>query len=101
MQRYVTIVAAAGNDSWAGLAGFRPNTRTINQETELVAGMILGNCQPWFVESMNTSRWTSRAWTLQENFLSRRLPHIHSATGLFSMSQHFVVGGCLLGRNCG
>ena len=70
---YVTIVAAAGNDSWAGLAGFRPDTRTINQETELVAGMTLGSCQPWFVESMNTSRWTSRAWTLQENFLSRRL----------------------------
>jgi hypothetical protein len=70
---YVTIVAAAGNDSWAGLSGFRPDTRTINQETALVAGMTLGSCQPWFSESMNTSKWTTRAWTLQENFLSRRL----------------------------
>jgi len=70
---YLTIVAAAGTNSWAGLPGLRPGTRDIHQVTEMIAGMTLGSCQPWFVESMNSSKWSTRAWTLQEYFLSKRL----------------------------
>jgi len=98
----LTIVAAAGTDSWAGLPGVREGTRGLpilkevahtppdctrpqnmtlmmqtrprfHQNTRLVDGILLGDTPMAFGDILEASCWQSRAWTFQESMLSHRL----------------------------
>jgi hypothetical protein len=70
---YVTIVSAAGSNSWAGLPGVRPGSRAVNQHIRTVQGMNLGTARKPRYTKLDESIWNSRAWTLQESALSKRL----------------------------
>jgi hypothetical protein len=60
----LTIVAAAGSESDAGLLGLRPNSRKIldiDQEIEVIPVIT---ALPSFAESIVDSVWESRGWTM-------------------------------------
>jgi len=69
----VTIVAAAGRDSWAGLPGIRPRldhmSRIIEKVDDISFGLYIGSSQ----KVIKDTKWNTRAWTFQEMCLSKRL----------------------------
>ncbi|KAH8681658.1 hypothetical protein BX600DRAFT_447091, partial [Xylariales sp. PMI_506] len=69
----LTIVAACGHDSNSGLPGVRPGTRNAENGTvEVLPGVYLGiYCM--LDRLFNRTSHASRAWTLQEQALSRRV----------------------------
>jgi hypothetical protein len=69
---YLTIVAAAGDDLWAGLPGIRKGSRVALQQSVVVGGMLLASVQTSPGDIMRSTTWNSRAWTCQEGFLSNR-----------------------------
>ena len=82
----LTIVALTGKDSNAGLPGIsvpRPA-----QVRETVNGHKLFTISPDIESEIERSMWATRAWTVQEELLSRRMLH-------FTESQ--VGFSCLLG----
>ena len=70
---HLTIVAAAGRDSWAGLPGVRPGTRSVGQHTAQIHGAVLANELGSPHRVIGSSTWNTRAWTFQESILSTRL----------------------------
>ncbi|KAF2735816.1 HET-domain-containing protein [Polyplosphaeria fusca] len=82
----VTIVALTGEDSNAGLSGVSlPRPVHMN---EIVNGHRLFTIPPNIGSEIDRSKWSSRAWTLQEELISRRRLH-------FAESQ--VEFSCMLG----
>ncbi|KAF1928448.1 HET-domain-containing protein [Didymella exigua CBS 183.55] len=81
-QSVCTIIAAAAENADGGLAGVRSGTRTINSITIRLPGMNLvtaaedpelpGNNSLERRMDLMDYRWRSRAWTLQEEVVSRR-----------------------------
>ncbi|KAJ9642910.1 factor activating pos9 [Coniosporium tulheliwenetii] len=69
----LTIVAASGVDSWAGLPGVSPGSREIQQETEIIEGLSIGTAQAGYSAAMYTAIWLTRGWTFQEYILSKRV----------------------------
>jgi hypothetical protein len=68
-----TIIAAAGQDSNAGLPGVHPGTRRITQETFQVGDKkLLTVIDGPYYGGVQSSHWNTRAWTLQEKALSKR-----------------------------
>ncbi|MCJ1326847.1 hypothetical protein MMC10_003513 [Thelotrema lepadinum] len=70
---YFTIVAASGKDSEAGLPGVSLVSRESNQLIEEVRNLRLARVLPGRAESIETSKWNSRAWTFQERLQSMRM----------------------------
>jgi hypothetical protein len=70
----LTFVAADGQDAYTGLSGVQPGSRRIEQNyREIHPGRYL--LRPLLVPtSLDATPWNGRAWTMQERFLSRRLP---------------------------
>jgi hypothetical protein len=68
----LTIVAAAGSDSNAGLPRAHPNAPRISQITERIHGRTFMLAQPSLNRVLRRSTWASRGWTFQEGKLS---PH--------------------------
>jgi len=69
---FFTIVAAAGTDCWAGLPAFA-GCRGSEQFTANVNGLLLAGFDHDQPHCVKLSKWHSRAWTLQERVLSKRL----------------------------
>ncbi|KAI0110753.1 heterokaryon incompatibility protein-domain-containing protein [Nemania sp. FL0031] len=69
----VTIVAASGQDSQAGLSGIRcrsnPEGRIVEHIGNLCLGLYMGPSQ----NIITDTKWVTRAWTFQEMLLSKRL----------------------------
>ena len=107
-------IIALGNDAHAGLPGFRPGTRTFQQEhievipqSENHPGLsLLSTCQTqpthwdesihWRAHEVELSKWNTRGWTLQERLLSwRSLIFAHEQVywvcdgGIFCEESHF------------
>jgi hypothetical protein len=70
---YLTIVGAAGMDSWAGLPGLQIHSRTIFQQKEYVNGKTYASIQPFAKDVLSSTVWASRGWTCQESLLSKRV----------------------------
>jgi hypothetical protein len=69
------------------LAGVRPGTRSFNQISVRANDFsVLLNTCPRFQDDLELSKWRSRAWTFQEEFLSRALL-------IFTGSQCFLQAG--------
>lgn len=69
----LTIVAAAGPDSNAGLPGSVIHPRKFLDIECVVDGIQLIPALPCFALSVFDSIWESRGWTMQEKVLSKRL----------------------------
>ncbi|KAK0611998.1 heterokaryon incompatibility protein-domain-containing protein [Immersiella caudata] len=68
----LTLVAIAGSNSNAGLPGANPaRPRTLHIK-ETIDGNTFFTIPPTKIQQANASVWATRAWTLQEEFLSRR-----------------------------
>ncbi|KAK0627873.1 heterokaryon incompatibility protein-domain-containing protein, partial [Immersiella caudata] len=62
-EAYLTIVAAGGKDSWAGLPGFNGRTRKVNQQIVQLDRAQLSVVLPRQPEAIASSVWNTRAWT--------------------------------------
>ncbi|KAJ9662975.1 factor activating pos9 [Coniosporium apollinis] len=69
----LTIVAASGTDSWAGLPGVSPGSRQVQQEMEVIEGLSIGTAQAKYSAAMSSAIWLTRGWTFQEYILSKRI----------------------------
>lgn len=69
---YVTLVAL-GSDAHAGLPGIRYGTRNVQQIQGTANGYGLIQSYPPLYEEIARSKWSTRCWTLQESYFSRRL----------------------------
>jgi hypothetical protein len=57
---YLTLVAAAGEDSWAGLPGVLPNSRKIHQTSITIDGWDIDLTAPHFLSSVIRYPWANR-----------------------------------------
>jgi len=69
-QAYLTIVVASGEDCEAGIPGIQ--VRNNVRHTSLVNGLDIATSFLPIERELSASKWSSRAWTLQEFVLSRR-----------------------------
>lgn len=69
---HLTVVAAAGSNPAYGLPGVLPNSRKHPRQKVKNPVRIYEVPQTSGFEDVAMSTWASRAWTYQENFLSRR-----------------------------
>lgn len=70
-QAYLTLVAAAGQDSTYGLPGLGSKQRHI-QEQVPIGNITMIQMFPHTSAEIFTSKWASRGWTYQECYLSPR-----------------------------
>ena len=68
----LTLVAVAGKDSKAGLPGVNSARPRTIQVRETIGGRTFFTVPPTSTQERNSSLWSTRAWTLQEELLSRR-----------------------------
>ncbi|KAH7351287.1 heterokaryon incompatibility protein-domain-containing protein [Rhexocercosporidium sp. MPI-PUGE-AT-0058] len=67
----LTIIAASGLDENSGLPGVGTTSRT-PQPAVSIGNMSIISTMPHPHHTIKTSKWMTRAWTLQESVLSRR-----------------------------
>ena len=65
---YLTLAAAAGEDSWAGWPGVLPNSRKIHQTSIAKDGCDIGLATPHFLSSVIRSPWANRGWTSRNDY---------------------------------
>jgi hypothetical protein len=91
---FLTIVALAGNHANFGLPGIRPGTRVRTQLTAsfnngtLVAGL------PGLKEAVDGSTHTTRGWTFQETYLSRRCLYVSEEQMFFRCNKSLFSEAC-------
>ncbi|KAM6487698.1 heterokaryon incompatibility protein-domain-containing protein, partial [Trichoderma sp. SZMC 28011] len=69
---YITLFAASGDNSHAGLPGVLPSSRNVDQLMATVADGLTFIYPTPFKEVMKKSPWATRGWTYQEYFCSPR-----------------------------
>lgn len=67
---FITIIAAAGEDSQMGLPGVSRFPRSSPQHVNVADIAMLE--VPTAIDDIDSSKWASRGWTYQEGFLSTR-----------------------------
>lgn len=72
----LTIVACHGKDANAGLPGVSNRARNPKRLTCTVEGLTLKLCMPSLTASVSGTKWMTRGWTYQEEFLSNRLLYL-------------------------
>ncbi|KAK8115701.1 hypothetical protein PG984_012203 [Apiospora sp. TS-2023a] len=69
---YLTIVAAAGQDSSYGLPGVGDQQRRPQGHVNVAGGVDLIHISPHTSAELNGSTWAQRGWTYQEGYMSHR-----------------------------
>ena len=69
---YLTIIAAGIPDANHGLPGLQPDSRSVHQHKETIAGLRFVSALPDYGTTVGRSKWSSRGWTFQEGILSKR-----------------------------
>ncbi|KAF8851014.1 hypothetical protein BDZ45DRAFT_767914 [Acephala macrosclerotiorum] len=92
---FLTIVAAAGDDSFAGLPGVESDSRNIQDYEAVVCGRRIVSTRGEYLFSVGSSTWNSRGWTYQEKMLSKRLlifakdqVHFHCCAATYCEDTH-------------
>jgi hypothetical protein len=88
--------ACCGKDASYGLPGVQKNSRRVYQVYEQVGDIVLGNKMPESKSDDYDSVWGTRAWTLQEKVLSRRMIRISDE----AVSWWCWHAGCSEDENC-
>lgn len=94
---WLTIVSLSAFDADSGLPGLKPRFRAAMQSTLYVDGHRLITRPPDFDDMFRDAKYTSRAWTLQENILSPRCLYVtshevyYSCHGTLLTQSHGVV----------
>lgn len=83
----ITIVALAGDNSDAGLAGVSHEFPRIPQSREIIHGHDFFTVPPTIPIVLDTTVWQSRAWTLQEGFCTRRSLYLSETQAQFECGQ--------------
>ncbi|KAF2136560.1 uncharacterized protein K452DRAFT_292284 [Aplosporella prunicola CBS 121167] len=96
----LTIIAASGGDADAGLSGITHRQDQAYEETAIfqVKKSILrvSTYRPSLTEHLQSSRWNTRGWTYQEQYLSKRLLYFTPDEAFFvCRSCRFREGYCL------
>jgi len=68
----LTLIAMAGTNSNVGLPGVVATNPRVTQIKESIGGLTFFTVPPTVTAERTVSTWASRAWTLQEEVLSRR-----------------------------
>lgn len=71
-QAYVTILAAAGSGPDYGIPGMSAERPPLQQPHAIIKGRLLATVRPLPQMDIEKSEQSSRAWTYQEEILSRR-----------------------------
>lgn len=88
----LTIVAAPSSTSpsmpadLCGLLGYRPGTRAARQLIKVVHNLHLSSPSEAHTNIVEHSRWNNRAWTFQEQALSKRLLYFTDVQMYFACS---------------
>lgn len=89
---YCTVIAAAGEDSQAGLPGVSTWPRR-RQQNVSIKGVTL-TCSPildyHFLDLVQSSKWATRGWTFQECYLSKRRIFFTEDRVLYLCNKEFV-----------
>ncbi|KAK4976778.1 hypothetical protein LTR42_002823 [Elasticomyces elasticus] len=84
----LTIVAAGGNDAYAGLAGVRDHTRAGEEPKEVAVldgeSVYVVPARPSFNKLLEETKWRTRGWTFSEQIFSRRLLYIFPSETIFA-----------------
>ncbi|KAK5736055.1 hypothetical protein LTR17_007726 [Elasticomyces elasticus] len=84
----LTIVAAGGNDAYAGLAGVRDHTRAGEKPKEVAVldgeSVYVVPARPSFNKLLEETKWRTRGWTFSEQIFSRRLLYIFPSETILS-----------------
>jgi tetratricopeptide (TPR) repeat protein len=101
MMSLATIVAAHGQDAFAGLPGIRPRTRNAQVTTSVCIpvspsassesqALLLTTTSSPLPLALDSSVWDSRGWVLQEQLLSRRCIYFTSDWVYFQCGRQTV-----------
>ncbi|KAK0647989.1 heterokaryon incompatibility protein-domain-containing protein [Cercophora newfieldiana] len=91
---YLTIIAACGHDSSAGLPGVEPGVRAAKALVHTVDDGIQMGLYTEVDQLLQTSVYESRAWTLQEHILSRRILYFLDDNVFFRCREREAIESC-------
>lgn len=82
----LTLIAAVGDDSAYGLPGVSKERR-VRYRDAAVGDICVSYVPPTVHRVINRSRWSTRGWTFQEGYLSRRRLYFTESAVLFICNQ--------------
>ncbi|KAH9209037.1 heterokaryon incompatibility protein-domain-containing protein [Leptodontidium sp. 2 PMI_412] len=92
---WVTVIASYGHDANAGLPGVRKGSRRTSRNTiQIKAGVSLG-VVTGLDQILKASVYNSRAWTFQEQVLSRRVLYFADTKIFFRCRKEEFIESCI------
>jgi hypothetical protein len=86
----ITVVALAGHNSDSGLAGVSSDFPRYTQLSETIGGHEFFTVPPVSTSEVEESLWRSRAWTLQEGNIARRILYLSENQARFECQVYWA-----------